>query len=204
MAVTPAPEPRSERWVVPLLVLLTAAFLAYGLTSTTGPSDPAAADLSAGAQEQLERIGDGGSLVEPDNLRAAMAVATALVPEGSTITDLRVAADNVQTTFLLPSARETVNTYVTTSGQVEESDPSVATRGEPSLAVAEVPLDAPQRIAERVARLGGVGVGDVSYVLLDVARPGWGAYLTTEADFDAQLNPISAQLDGSGVQGRPR
>jgi hypothetical protein len=201
-AATPAePQARGERWPVPLLALLTAIGLALGLAGTDGPA------RGGGAREQ---IGDGGSLVTPGNLRAAVERSSE-VAGSDRLVGLRVSPEDVQARWLISEERTRANgqpatvtsvrsTYVDRTGRVEVvgSDTIDPDPGE-AIAVADVPYGAPTAIGETLALATAIGPGSLDYVLLDPGGDRWTAYLDAETDAVERLNPIVASLDGNAV-----
>ena len=201
-AVRPRPPgPRRERWPVPLLVVLTVAGVVLGFSNMEVPEELRAGGAGTSppapaAQPTPAPLGDGGSFMQAGNLRAALDAAREAAGGPERILRLRVSAENVQTDWL--AAAEPVATIVRQGREIDVR-PAGATGA--SLPFARVPADAPQRIARRVAALAGVQPEDISYVLLDAERPGWTAYITSDAAMrSGAITYYFAALDGSRVR----
>lgn len=185
----------SERWPIPLLVVLTVVFVTIGFAVMEGPERPGTAAAAPAPPPPAEPTatpapyGDGGSLLEARNLGPAL-LASRTAAGSDRVVSLRVAGDSVIATW--SGNAENVRTYAAHGRPVSVSR-GPGSSDDAALALSRVPVAAPARIARRVE--------DLDYVLLDVERRGWNAY--PEAGAGGAANVHHASLDGTRVRSVP-
>lgn len=234
----PAPEPgtggglpddtrRSERWPVPLLVVLTLVGIGFGFAGTEAPEAPGTVVTIGGGTVEVDAaepdvavpaapaapeparpndtakggVGDGGSFWKPANLKAALASMRAKAGGAERITSLRVDTDYLVAEYA--RGKQRIYVYANVDGRVDRMNTRIGNPDDRAIGTGRVDPTAPDRIRRRIARLAGAKPDDVDYLVLSLAFDGesqWIGFLTQEADYDVQLNPFFARLDGSGVR----
>lgn len=212
MSITP-PAPRAERWPVPLLVLLTLAGLVFGFARTEAPEDRLeGTEISVGSATSAEEAeedlgaaepetGELGSFWSPANLRTALAAMRAKAGNAERMTSLRVDGDYLVAEYARGKERRYV--YADRSGRVDLQSTRIGNPDDRAIAVGDVDPAAPDRVRRRIARIARVAPGKVDYLVLLLTignAPYWVGYLDQESDYDRQLNPFEARLDGSRVR----
>jgi hypothetical protein len=224
----PGDVPR-ERWPVPVLVVLTVAGLFWGISTTDPPLDTVTTGLpsvggtvvqpeaeeepvteTAGAptpaepvpaQPQEGALGDGGSLWKPANLKVALAAMRRVAGNAEKIVSLRVDTDYLVAEYA--RGKQRIHVYANRDGRVDKQNTRIGSPTDTSIGTGRVDPTAPDRVARRIARMAGVSPSKVDYVVLSLSfgdQPQWIGFLDQESDYDAQLNPFFARLDGTGVK----
>ena len=168
--------------------------------AAAGEAEDASGEAPA-KEKRKQGVGDGGSLWKPANLKDALAQMRRAAAGAKRIASLRVDTDYLVAEYAYGKHR--IMVYANRDGRVEAQSRRIGSPSDKSIATRHIDPAAPQRIARRIARLAHTKVSHVDYVVLWLV-PGqkaqWIGFLDEEANYDAQLNPFYAELDGSGVR----
>jgi hypothetical protein len=186
------------RALVPLLVVVVAAFSSYRFMDSVGPDIANSSGGTTGGVPKRVEANDSGSLVKAANFGKVLAKIRKQYGSEARLVNLRLEPSRVD--VQVPQGDKTVVLeYDSEANEKTNVTTDTDLRDNPNLAsILDVPANAPQRIMKKIVKKTGLPITNLSYMVITTFGPdGVGWYVSLDKGDDTTWR---AELDGTKVR----